>query len=781
MEKLLNLVESIFDTIKDNGLFIFLAVLFPVLLYKVGAGQEIVLDLAYQQDDRNKVFFAVASFLFLGLSIWCIPTISIYIFKFFTKVPSEKVEAILDKLLDLYNAKPKANNARKILQIPVRYLAIIPWIIFVFSLTNVYFGKGIMIITGIVIFIIIKVLDSYSSLLTTTLDTTFLQFKKYWEILVLAAVLLVEHIILQFGKGEQFTYVFTFANILGVILSYLFFLVKENSEDYPDGDRRKMKMIHRKTFYTHIFLLIIAAGTMIIYYIKQVNGTINHISPITIGTMVMSFYILIIELFFTSQLLLANIMLKGFDTKSFRFRLYKVIIVVFAAGWVLLLFKSTNTHAINKTQVINDKEYYQRQTIEDHFENWYQRRAPKNGDSLEVYLVSGQGGGSRAGYWFLSNMYELDNTYKNFYDNLYSISTVSGSSSGAQMFLASKKYYKLPSLGKAKDVAKNIYSRNYLSSALYGLLIGDFIDSMEGIFEGVERDRNYYFQKEEERAFAEAHQEEDGIKIGKESSDKFFTRDFMYHYTKKMDSGKYKTPLFFLNTAIIENGKKAVFSPVELNTPICHTIGKSAHKDHALFTFYEDAYGIFRHCEWSLNKELPMSACVNASQAFPIINAYSFLHGVGRLADGGVFENSGTSTTMEVYIALKKYLEKNPSYKVKFTIINILNGTIDNESAVNYSAASILNTLTVMSKNPFTGHQLMAVKQLYKSVDLLNTNQSDRILTLQPIGEYTLSRMLSNKTIDEMRIDLDSVKRKSELYNMPSKNNMQYIVLRHHK
>lgn len=766
MEKLLNFLESIFDTIKDNGLFIFLAVLFPILLYQVGAGEEIILDLSYQTDGKNKVFFAVASFLFLGLSIWCIPTISIYLFKFLTKVPSEKVEPILDKLLDLYNAKPKSNNVRKILQVPVRYLAIMPWLIFIFSLMNVYYGKGSMIVVGLLLFIVIKVLDFYSPLLTTTIDTKFLQFKKYWELIVLALILLIEYIILQFGTGKGYTYTIVFANILGVLLSYIFFLVKENSEDYPDGDKRKMKMIHRKTFYTHIFLLLIAVGTMAAYYIKQENGTINHISPITIGTMVMSFYILIIELLFTSQILLANVMIKSFENTGLRFRLYKLFITVFVIGWVVLLFNSTNTHAIVKSQVNNPKDYFRRQTIEDHFDAWYKERIPIGNSSLEVYLVSGQGGGSRAGYWFLSNMYELDKD-SGFYKNLYSISTVSGSSSGAQMFLASKKYYGSISPSDQQEIAKNIYTKNYLSSALYGLLIGDFLESLKGAVGEEERDRNYYFQKEEERAFINAHRMAGVKSIRKEKPENYFTRDYMYHYNKRPENKEYDTPLFFLNTAIIENGKKAVFSPVQLNAPLKFSNRvagvKTPAPDYALFTLYEDAYGIFRNCEWSLNKEIPMSACVNASQSFPIINAYSFLHGVGRLADGGVFENSGTSTTMDIYVTLKKHVKKE-GYRVKFTLINILNGPIDNDRAVDYAPASILNTVTVMSKNPFTGHELMAVKQLHKRVALMEDNVNDRIFTVQPTGKYSLSRILSDTTISKMRKDLDSVMVNNSLY-----------------
>lgn len=767
MEKLLDFLESIFDTIKENGLFIFLAILFPILLYNLGAGKEIILDLVPKDDKTDKVFFTIVSFIFLGLSIWCVPTISIYLFKFLTKLSSDKTEPLLDKLLDLYNAKPQSKNIRKVLQVPVRYLAIVPWVIFIFSIINVYFGKPAMIITAIGLIIMIKVFDSCSSVLTKKLDTKFLQFKKFWEILCIAAIILIEYVLIQFSTIVDEKLVIAFSNILGVLLSYLFFLIKENSEDYPDGDKRKIKMIHRKTFYTHLTMLTITFVVMFLFFVKQNNGTLYHISPITIGTMIMSFYILLIEFFFTSQILLANVMIKSFGENKFRFRLYKLVIVIVAFGWIGLLFSSNNSHTIKKKYNVHAQNYPERETVETHFQKWYDQRMIGRSDTLEVYLVSGQGGGSRAGYWFLSNMYELDSKLENFYENLYSVSTVSGSSSGAQMFIASKNYYDT-SPKQARIISEEIYTKNYLSSAIYGILLGDFLESVNTSFGNAEKDRNAHFQKEEITAFIESHSSAGSIqKNTKKNPKDFFTNDYMYQYIQDSKEKKYQTPLFFLNTTVIENGKKAVFSPVLLNSSIYSREFKDCKKnkktDHALFTLYEDAYGIFRNCELSRFTDVPMSACVNASQSFPIINAYSYLHGVGRLADGGVFENSGTSTTMDVYMTLKRYIE-GKGFKVKFTMINILNGKIDNEVGSHYQPASILNTVTVMSKNPFTGHELMAIKQFHKNFVLTKNNKSDKIITLKPTGEYTLSRILSQETVAKMRTDLDSVIKKNELF-----------------
>jgi Asp-tRNA(Asn)/Glu-tRNA(Gln) amidotransferase B subunit len=77
-----------------------------------------------------------------------------------------------------------------------------------------------------------------------------------------------------------------------------------------------------------------------------------------------------------------------------------------------------------------------------------------------------------------------------------------------------------------------------------------------------------------------------------------------------------------------------------------------------------------------------------------------------------------------------------------------------------------MNTLTVISKNPFTGHELMALKQLHKQVVILNKDHKDRLFTVRPTGKYNLSRILSERTLNKMSDDLDSVKIKSEIFEL---------------
>ena len=53
------------------------------------------------------------------------------------------------------------------------------------------------------------------------------------------------------------------------------------------------------------------------------------------------------------------------------------------------------------------------------------------GSPFPIVLVAGEGGGSRAGFWFSQNMIDLDDaTNGKFREHVFSISTVSGSTVG---------------------------------------------------------------------------------------------------------------------------------------------------------------------------------------------------------------------------------------------------------------------------------------------------------------------------------------------------------------
>lgn len=223
----------------------------------------------------------------------------------------------------------------------------------------------------------------------------------------------------------------------------------------------------------------------------------------------------------------------------------------------------------------------------------------------------------------------------------------------------------------------------------------------------------------------------------KNRAEQYFLSDYLENYK---DTNRFRFPLFFINTAEVDIGTKSVFSPVLL-------------KD---FSNANNAYLKFRDCYTSNYKALPLIACVNQGQAFPLINAYNLLHGVGRLGDGGFYENSGTETTLEIYNGLQKIIQRHPEKygKLKIICITILNNPISKEVETD-SKNSILTTLKFLANNPFKGRERIAV------LNLKNSIPSDYYVEVIPTNAYLLTRALSSTTIDNMYDDLFKTENKA--------------------
>src|SRR5690606_38593075 len=350
-----------------------------------------------------------------------------------------------------------------------------------------------------------------------------------------------------------------------------------------------------------------------------------------------------------------------------------------------------------------------RPSLTTYFDEWVTNRAPNRGDTLDVYLISGQGGGSRAAVWFFMAMNYLDSLESTpssrFSDRVFSVSTVSGSTSGAAMFLADK-YLGVPQYAESiVPRMKAMYGRNYLSSSFWGVLIGDSFEGAKhsvfrklgGTRAAFPKDRNFYFQEEEVRGYTHATPS-----IGLNEINQFFKNDYLTPYTDR-DSSIHQPdfPLFFINSAIVETGERGVFSPVNL----------------ADFSLAADLYGLFKQYHPLYN--IPLIACVNQSQAFPVINAYNYLDGAGRLIDGGIYENSGTTTTLEVYEALTQHIAArgDTSKVIRLVCINIVNTNMDTaKDSVRFRPASVLNTLTAAFQSPFGGHEQFSYRNIMRRV-----------------------------------------------------------------
>ncbi|MBK8514729.1 MAG: hypothetical protein IPL55_00135 [Saprospiraceae bacterium] len=151
----------------------------------------------------------------------------------------------------------------------------------------------------------------------------------------------------------------------------------------------------------------------------------------------------------------------------------RVLVIICTFCFLFILFKraTMDQHDINVMEANNIRNSFREYVV-----NWLRADTTQ----APIFLITGQGGGSRAGSVFFQTLSELDPILNN---NLLSINTISGSGTGAQFYLSAKF-----SLGdKYPDVFKQtsnitkankiLYQQDYISSALFKILFTDYIRS----------------------------------------------------------------------------------------------------------------------------------------------------------------------------------------------------------------------------------------------------------------------------------------------------------------
>lgn len=764
-----NFLLKLYSTVKLNIFYILLSLLVPVILWKVQVGRDIVVSLVEKGTPNYlNIPLLIASFSLLALSNWVIPVLAIDIWKFVLRRNANS-QLLYGGLIGLYNGDHVAGKG----QFPIRYFASLPWVIFLYVAVYSLFPNRpiIAIITIITLVALVILLDwtyrgkrvpaIFQGLWDNVAETkTGNRTKALRYVIVMGMVFLLFLVAIGVlgawlrDSTDGLSVLVIGANFVGILANYAYMKFAENV------DVRVVSISYFVSKYTHVlslsFMIIVAI------LLQTSNGRawpveIGFFSPIFVLIIAISLYLFLADVLVTAQLNITRIyngdpakydpVNDGHPAKA-AWIWYRPVIRLIALGFVFLFFfNSINSHRIRKdaVQSENTNTATMRPTLTAYFDKWAESRKPERGDTLNVYLVSGQGGGSRAAVWFFMAMNYLDSLESTpstrFSDRVFSISTVSGSTSGAAMYLADRYLKVTPQADAVVPRMKTIYAKNYLSSSFWGVLIGDGFEGFRHeVFgrlldsrQAFPKDRNFYFQQEEVKGYTDATPMRETNEI-----EAFFKGDYLEPYVAE-ELGTIGTgmPLFFINSAIVETGERGVFAPVDLPS----------------FSLGTDLYGLFkRH---NTRYGIPLITCVNQSQAFPVINAYNYLDGAGRLIDGGIYENSGTATTLEIYETLRRHVEakQDTSYAVRFICINIVNTNMDAaKDAIRYRPASVLNTLTAAFQSPFGGHEQFSYRNILRRVLAPDTAYSFPLNRPVP-----LTRMLQPAAIDTMYVALRSM------------------------
>ncbi|MBK9271691.1 MAG: hypothetical protein IPM48_08825 [Saprospiraceae bacterium] len=371
-----------------------------------------------------------------------------------------------------------------------------------------------------------------------------------------------------------------------------------------------------------------------------------------------------------------------FDHYYWVFRVLNLSITILLI--YVIFISSANDHKMRREAIGLDefKLYNERESLEHYYSEWKKH----NGYPDTVILIAALGGGSRAGYY---TGLHLDNIYNSTLDSItrskiFAISSISGGSNGANMFIAKAGMEILgfsPDSSNHEKFWRKVYGFNYVSSALWGLLLNDGIMGWIDKNSVFDKDRNYTRQQEELRTFSSNYSKPEAF----ESARLFFDRDYMVRYSKS--ELKYKLPIHLINTAKVQNGMRAVIAPFQLDTNYFH---------NCVDLYQRHLENQTKCCKLSFSA----ATAVMLSQSFPLVAAYNYLECVGTFMDGGHWENSGLHTISELYQNLKRIDSSQ-----RFKIIYISNSDSDNESTAKVNSV-VLQTMQTVSTAPFSGHTL---------------------------------------------------------------------------
>jgi hypothetical protein len=259
-----------------------------------------------------------------------------------------------------------------------------------------------------------------------------------------------------------------------------------------------------------------------------------------------------------------------------------------------------------------------------------------------MIVVAAAGGASRAAYWTTQVLGELAEREPNFVRRLFMISGVSGGSLGATVFRSLIEEDRLTNGGGDSQLLPDAARRggefmahDFLAPAM---ATGLYVDLPLAPFSFsrniVTLDRAIALEKSWEHAWNDRRPRADA-KDGFNWSDGFVWT---------FGSSQRPWPILALNGTSVEKGKRVIASNVRFHeADVGLTMAQPENRYDALSM---------------LQSDVPISTAVTMSARFPVISPSGGLrdrHGnaVGRVVDGGLFENFGALTADEVvrYVA----------------------------------------------------------------------------------------------------------------------------------
>lgn len=242
-----------------------------------------------------------------------------------------------------------------------------------------------------------------------------------------------------------------------------------------------------------------------------------------------------------------------------------------------------------------------------------------------ILLLAADGGGLKACYWTMLQLYQLDSMGL-YNDNVFLLSGASGGNMGLSMYTYLKAQRK--SLPEIRTAIEKIGTTNFLSGDFTGLITRfpiNFLPNLPGWGARELEDRA--------EAMARAYLNIVGGKTGPYAYDQIKDQPYAYLWQQV----GYDLPLFIGNTTRAEDGMRGIIHPLA-NPDLSDGMVDLTTRGNEAISFPDAVF---------------------LANRFPIMSPAGRIEGRGHFVDAGNADNSGISTIMHVLAYMKANAAQN--------------------------------------------------------------------------------------------------------------------------
>ncbi|MEM9929706.1 MAG: hypothetical protein AAF840_07805, partial [Bacteroidota bacterium] len=262
-----------------------------------------------------------------------------------------------------------------------------------------------------------------------------------------------------------------------------------------------------------------------------------------------------------------------------------------------------------------------------------------------IILLAADGGGLKACYWTMLQLYQLDSMGK-YDNNVFLLSGASGGNMGLSMYTYLKAQRK--SLPEIRAAIEKIGTTNFLSGDFTGLITRFPINFLPNLPGWGARDL-----EDRAEAMARAYLNIVGGTTGPYAYDQVSKQPYAYLWQEV----GYDLPLFFSNTTRSEDGMRGIIHPLSNNDFSPGMVDLTTIKDKAI-SFPDAAF---------------------LANRFPIMSPAGRIEGRGNFVDAGNADNSGISTIMQVLQYMKARAQTDTVYRRFFADHEVIMISIRND------------------------------------------------------------------------------------------------------